>query len=51
MQLTLMHGDCLAPYPALKKWFDALAADPRSTKVMSGSSAIGALLQYFVNAE
>ncbi len=51
MQLSLMRADCLGNYPALKKWFDGMAADPRSKKVLEGSSAIGALAQYFVSAE
>ena len=51
MQLTLMHPDCLDKYPALKKWFGGLAEDPRSKKVMSGSSALGSLLEYSVNPE
>ncbi len=51
MQLSLMRADCLASYPALKKWFDGMAADPRSKKVLDGRSAIGALVQYFVSAE
>uniref|UniRef100_A0A7S0QY76 Glutathione transferase n=1 Tax=Pyramimonas obovata TaxID=1411642 RepID=A0A7S0QY76_9CHLO len=50
-QMTLMRPDCLASFPALKKWFDTLAADPKTQKVVGGTSAIGTLAQYFINAD
>jgi len=50
LQIGLMRSECLAPFAALKKWFDTLAADPKTKKVMDGSSAIGTLNQYFQNA-
>jgi len=50
-QMTLCKADCLNGFTALKAWFDGLANSEAAQKVISGKSAIGTMIQYFVTYE
>eukprot|EP00930_Biecheleria_cincta_P038383 TRINITY_DN26374_c1_g3_i1.p1 TRINITY_DN26374_c1_g3~~TRINITY_DN26374_c1_g3_i1.p1 ORF type:complete len:231 (+),score=67.97 TRINITY_DN26374_c1_g3_i1:64-756(+) len=47
-QAVLVTSDCLAPTPALQKWYESMKALPGVAKVLAGDSAFGTLEQYFV---
>ena len=47
-QLCLVVPSVLAGKQALSAWYAKTLADPRTAKVLSGESAMGAFKQYFI---
>lgn len=47
-QLCLIVPALLKSRPALAAWYDQILGDPRTAKVLSGESSMGAFKQYFI---
>ena len=50
-QCVLIDAGCLVKYAGLRTWYDALKADAKTERVLSGKSSMGTLKQYFVSAD
>lgn len=50
-QAFLVEPTCLQPHATLCAWFDAIKADPRTHRVISGKSTMGELEQYYQAAD
>jgi len=50
-QAWLVEPTCLEPHATLRAWFGAIRADPRTHRVTSGESTMGALEQYYQAAD